>query len=587
MLCLHFAYIPLIPLFKNSLLFAIMERNDDKDGPSPLASALAVDKETVYPTGLKLVIVMGSLLLGTTLMALDTTIISVATPTITAEYHTLNDVGWYGAAYLMAVTSTTPISANFYKYFNPKYVYLAAIAIFEVGSLVTALAPSSAAFIAGRAVTGLGAGALLQGAFGILTYVCTLEMRPLFLGIVVSMFGLFSSIGPLLGGVLTQKVTWRWCFWINLPIGGVVFLLVVTFLDLKGVDQSTRAIPFRTKLTKLDFPGVVLIIASVCCLFLALQEGGVTVPWNSSRPIGLFIGFGLLFIIFGLWQWKAGENATIPLRYLKDRTVLWGSIYLFWDNMASYVTIYYIPFYFQAALAQSPIKSAVSYMALAIPQMVGLLAGGGITTKTGHYMPVILFAQVLCVIGSSLLITLKTDTSTAKWATYLVLTGLGLGLGVNVPHIAIQAVMETDNDIFLANGIASFFGQLGGALGVPIANALLINGLRDSISEDTFGAISSQAVIDIGATGLSSLTNDASLVQKLREAYTVAISHTMIFLLATICISIPIAFGMKWLNIKNVSIERENTKAKERRRMTENGGEKTVGEVEGEGLTLV
>ncbi|EPE30603.1 MFS general substrate transporter [Glarea lozoyensis ATCC 20868] len=493
-----------------------MESHIKKGSSRPTQDAAQTQARAVYPSGFKLVIIMTSLLLGTTLMALDTTIISVATPTITAEYHTLNDVGWYGAAYLMTLTATTPISANFFKYFNPKYVYLAAIGIFKVGSLVTALAPSSAAFIAGRAVTGIGAGALLQGAFGILT---------------------------------------------NLPLGGVVFILIVAFLDLKGVDKSTRDLPFRTKLIGLDFPGVILIIASVSCLFLALQEGGVTAPWKSARPIGLLIGFGLLLIIFGVWQWKAGENATIPLRYLKDRTVLWGSIYLFWDNMASYITIYYLPFYFQAALNQSPIQSSVSYIALAIPQMIGLLAGGGITTKTGHYMPVILFAQVLCAIGAGLLTTLTTNTPTAKWATYLVLTGLGLGLGVNVPHIAIQAVMETDNDIFLANGIASFFGQLGGAIGIPIANTLLVNGLRSSIPKATGDKISPQTVIDVGATGLSKLTQEPQLILKIREAYTVAISHTMILLLVTICVSVPVALGMKWLNIKEVSIERERVKA--------------------------
>jgi len=123
----------------------------------------------------------------------------------------------------------------------------------------------------------------------------------------------------------------------NLPIGGFVFLLVVIFLKLEGVDATSRAIPITAKLRKLDFPGVILIVASVSCLFLALQEGGVTTPWNSARPIGLLVGFSLLFLIFGAWQWHAGENATIPVRYLKDRTVIWGSLYLFWDNMASYL----------------------------------------------------------------------------------------------------------------------------------------------------------------------------------------------------------------------------------------------------------
>lgn len=201
--------------------------------------------ESQYPTGTKLMLTMASLMLGTTLMSLDTTIISVATPKISTQFQALDDVGWYGAAYLMTLTAMTPVSANFYKYFNPKYVYLASITIFEgkyksyipaicqswvlfpsslpctlnltvfspVGSTVCASAPSSRAFITGRALAGVGAAGLLQGAFGILTYVCVLEKRPIFLGVVVSLFGLFSSIGPVIGGALTENVTWRWCFW--------------------------------------------------------------------------------------------------------------------------------------------------------------------------------------------------------------------------------------------------------------------------------------------------------------------------------------------------------------------------------------
>lgn len=188
------------------------------------------DGATQYPTGIKLVIIMSSLMLGTTLMALDTTIISVATPRISTQFQSLDDVGWYGAAYLMTLTAFTPVASNFYKNFNPKYVYLAFIAVFEgitlnmtlrpeltvlaVGSVVCASAPTSPAFITGRAIAGLGAAGLLQGAFGILTYVCTLQLRPLFLGLVVSLFGLFSSVGPLVGGALTERVTWRWCFWL-------------------------------------------------------------------------------------------------------------------------------------------------------------------------------------------------------------------------------------------------------------------------------------------------------------------------------------------------------------------------------------
>jgi len=197
------------------------ENNDASNGTTPVTKpdlkAESSDTEQNhirYPTGLKLVTIMVSLMLGTTLMSLDTTIISVATPEISTQFHALDDVGWYGAAYLMALTAATPIAANCYKYFHPKAVYLTYIAIFEVGSIVCASAPSSPIFITGRAIAGLGAAGLLQGAFGILTYVCTLQLRPLFLGMVVSLFGLFSSIGPVVGGALTERATWRWCFWL-------------------------------------------------------------------------------------------------------------------------------------------------------------------------------------------------------------------------------------------------------------------------------------------------------------------------------------------------------------------------------------
>jgi MFS family permease len=218
-----------------------------------------------------------------------------------------------------------------------------------------------------------------------------------------------------------------------------------------------------------------------------------------------------------------------------------------------------MPFYFQAALNQSPLESGVSYMTLAVPQMVGLILGGGITTVTGHYMPVILVAQILCGTGAGLLTTITASTSTALWATFMVLCGLGLGLGVNVPHIAIQAVMENDNDVFIANGIASFFGQLGGSLGVPIGNAILIGALKSYVPRKAPG-ISPDAVIDAGALALSSLTTSETLMAEIRQAWAVSVGHVNIYLVAIICISVPTACGMRWLNIKTISREREEQK---------------------------
>ncbi|KAF4988760.1 hypothetical protein F66182_16680, partial [Fusarium sp. NRRL 66182] len=176
-----------------------------------------------------------------------------------------------------------------------------------------------------------------------------------------------------------------------------------------------------------------------------------------------------------------------------------------------------MPYYFQAGQGASPIRSAVEYISLAAQLMVGLHAGGGITTATGHYMPVILVAQLLCAVGAGLLTTIRIHTSVAEWATYMALTGAGLGLGVNVPHIAVQAVFEKDDEIFIANGIASFFGQLGGSIGVPIANAVLIASLQ--IQVPTYApSVSPEAVIQAGALNVATLSTTPDIIYGLRSA---------------------------------------------------------------------
>ena len=159
-------------------------------------------------------------------------------------------------------------------------------------------------------------------------------------------------------------------------------------------------------------------------------------------------------------------------------------------------------------------------------------------------MPVILFAQVLCAVGSGSLKALRTDTSSVGWAAYMALTGLGLGLGVNVPHIAVQAVMKSDNDILIANGIADFFGQLGGALGVLIGNALLINGKHEQVPKYAPG-VSPDVAVTGGALALKSLATSPIILHGLRVAWAIAISHVNYFFVAIICIFVPTANGMR------------------------------------------
>lgn len=183
----------------------------------------------LYPAGLRLTVILSSLFFGTFLVAIDTTIVSVAIPKISTQFHALEDVGWYGSAYLITITALQPAAGTIYKLFDVKLVYLAAIAVFEGRSVslypeyvcsrhsscsaLCAAAPTSPVFILGRAVAGSGAALLIQGAISVITHVAPLEKRPLYIGLVVSCFGVSASFSPVIGGALTDKVSWRWCFW--------------------------------------------------------------------------------------------------------------------------------------------------------------------------------------------------------------------------------------------------------------------------------------------------------------------------------------------------------------------------------------
>ena len=290
-----------------------------------------------YPTAWKLGFILLSLVLGSLLVAIDTTIISVAIPKISTDFKALNDVGWYGSAYLVTLTAFQPTVGNVYKLFSPKIAYIVSIVVFEVGSTICAAAPTSSIFIAGRAIAGIGAAGLIQGALAIVTYIAPLEKRPMFIGLVVSVFGISACGGPILGGILTDRVGWRWCFWVNVPMGAAIFILVIFSLKLKGTQNPMQRFPIRLKLQHMDPIGIILLLGAVCCLLLVLQQGGNAWPWNSGKVIGLLIGSVILSLLFGLWQYRLGDKATIPLRILRNRTVLMGSLFLALSNSSSYV----------------------------------------------------------------------------------------------------------------------------------------------------------------------------------------------------------------------------------------------------------
>jgi MFS family permease len=232
-----------------------------------------------------------------------------------------------------------------YTFYSIKWIYLTALFIFEVGSLVCATTPTSVGLICGRAVAGLGAAGLFSGSILIISKTVPLVKRPVYTSLIGAMFGIANVAGPLMGGAFTDHLTWRWCFYINLPIGAVTFLFVLVFFQNPKALLTKNS--FKDQVKELDLLGSVFFLPAIISLLLALQWGGTKYDWSNGRIIGLFVVFGVLILIFMGIQYWAQDKATIPPRLIKNRNV-WGAA---WYSMALgaafFVMTYYVmsPFY--------------------------------------------------------------------------------------------------------------------------------------------------------------------------------------------------------------------------------------------------
>ena len=280
--------------------------------------------------------------------SLDNTIIATAIPRITDEFHALDDVGWYASAYLLAGCAPQLIYGKLYTFYDIKLVYLIALFIFELGSLVCGVAPNSTALIVGRAIAGLGGAGIFSGAMLIISKTVPLRQRPTYTSLIGAMFGIASVVAPLIGGALTDKATWRWCFYLNLPIGGVTVFFIVFFYQSPGRTAKPKS-GWRAQLNQFDAFGTLLFVPSIVCLLLALQFGGSKYHWANARVVVLFVLFGALFVGFVLVQLWKGENATVPPRIFKVRNV-WGSVVFNITLGASFFVVVYFVSLFPAPI---------------------------------------------------------------------------------------------------------------------------------------------------------------------------------------------------------------------------------------------
>ncbi|KAJ9099214.1 hypothetical protein QFC21_004094 [Naganishia friedmannii] len=385
---------------------------------------------------------------------LDQTIVSTALPELGRVFQRADIVSWVGTAYLLTSTAFQPIYSRLSDIFGRKVVLLVSLAIFWIGSLACALARSMIQLIVFRALAGVGGGGILTMVMVCVSDVVSLKDRGKYQGILGGVVALSNSLGPVLGGVFVDKASWRWCFWINLPMIAIGMFVCVFALPLKSVKGD-----IRSKLKKIDYGGSVLTLAWAVLILLPLSWGGTQYAWDSAAVIApLIIGIALL-VFFMLYEWKIAVLPLIPMLIFRDVTVAGAMIATILSGMVFYVNLYYLPQYFQVVWGASAIRSGVLLLPLILVQTVTSFTSGMIVSKTGDYRINIYLGFAIWTIGQGLLSTIGRDTSLGKLVGYQILSGVGAGQTFQTTLVAIQAAVSR-SDMAVATGARNFIRML-------------------------------------------------------------------------------------------------------------------------------
>jgi EmrB/QacA subfamily drug resistance transporter len=407
------------------------------------------------------------------LAALDQTIVSTALPRIVSDLHGLNELSWVVTAYLLTSTISVPISGKLSDIYGRKKIFLIGIFIFVLGSMLSGLSHNMGELIIFRAIQGIGAGALMSNVFAVVGDLFAPAERARWQGLIGAVFGLSSVIGPLVGGFLTDHASWRWNFYINVPVGILAFFMISAFMPHIESDNKNQSI---------DYLGAGLLAGGLSSLMLALVWGGNQYAWASFQVVGLFALSAALLAVFGFVEHKHAKDPILPLELFKNPIFRVSVIIVFLIGMAMFGAILYIPLFAQDVLGRSATSSGVILTPMVLTLVAVSIANGQIISRTGKYKKVAIFGMAAITVAFLWLSTIGIHTTNAQLVVRMIIAGIGLGVGMPVFNLVVQNAFD-HSKLGVATASVQLSRSIGSTVGVAIMGSIMNNSLTKHLAD--------------------------------------------------------------------------------------------------------
>jgi EmrB/QacA subfamily drug resistance transporter len=503
------------------------------EAEAPAAPAGAVDPDHVdRAEHRRILAIIGALMLGMFLASLDQTIVATALPTITGDLHGLNHLSWVVTAYLLTSTISTPLWGKLGDQFGRKRFFQAGIVIFLVGSALSGLAQNMTELIAFRAVQGIGAGGLMVGAQAIVGDVVSPRQRGRYMGYFGATFALTSVAGPLLGGLFTQDVSWRWVFYINVPIGIVALFVIAAVLHVPHVRQPHR----------IDYMGTAVLSAAVTALILLTTWGGTEYRWASPEIVGLGLLTVALLAVFIVVEHRAAEPV-VPLGLFRIRTFTASSAVGFLVGLIMFGAIIYLPVYLQTALGSSPTVSGLQLLPMMTGMLLTFIPTGRLVARTGRYKRFPIMGTAVMSVGLVFLAQLNATTPYWLTALYMFVVGLGVGMVMQVLVVVVQNAVPY-SELGVATSTSTFFRSIGGSFGVALFGAVFDSRLFASLPRHLPPSV---AALIHGGNISANPAQLAKLPPGAHHVVVTAFSHAVQWVFAVGAPLTVLAFALAWL----------------------------------------